>query len=145
MKKVQILFVQRTIFALQEKAPYQIAYILRQMDPSRKWSQISVLRMLKNIAYTGRFKYDGVVYPKKEEWVIISDEMFELAQKNIDARRTTPKNISTAPRGKHLLTGLLFCGHCGSRMCGRPIRIYMVIVTGIGLYIVVSKNSKKAM
>ncbi|MFR8078642.1 MAG: recombinase family protein [Christensenellales bacterium] len=100
------------------KGTYQIAYILRQMDPSRKWSQNTVLYMLKNIAYTGRFKYDGVVYPKKEEWVIVSDEMFELAQKNIDARRTTPKSISTAPRGKHLLTGLLFCGHCGSRMCG---------------------------
>lgn len=100
------------------KGSYQIACILRQLNPERKWPQNTVLRMLKNIAYTGRFKYDGVVYPKKEEWAIVSDEVFELAQKNIEIRKTTPENYESAPRGKHLLTGLLFCRHCGSRMCG---------------------------
>lgn len=79
------------------------------------WNKNSFHRLLSNETYIGVYKYSGI---RKEGGVpaIISKEVFDAAQERL---KTKPN-----PVGRHrmnsdyLLTGKLFCGHCGSPMVG---------------------------
>ncbi|MGC6177503.1 recombinase family protein [Lacrimispora sp. 38-1] len=80
------------------------------------WNKKAAIGLiLKNPLYTGMIKYGGVFYPGKHE-PIVSNETFEIAQKKYD---TYIKNFSKSQRnpfqGRNLLSGLLYCGHCGAR------------------------------
>lgn len=80
-----------------------------------EWNKNSFHRLLSNETYIGVYKYSGI---RKENGVpaIISKEVFDAAQERL-------KNKPN-PVGRHrmnsdyLLTGKLFCGHCGSPMVG---------------------------
>lgn len=126
--------IVREIFKLciEGEGAKDIALILNKKDykkPSGKeWRSNSVAYILRNEAYTGTIVWNvanrsGVLRKKKdnEEIVrvpdafpaIISKEIFEQAQKAIEAR--SPKNVH--PRvisSNHLLSGLIKCSKCGS-------------------------------
>lgn len=79
------------------------------------WNKNSFHRILSNDTYIGVYSYSGI---RKENGVpaIITKEVFYAAQERL---KTKPN-----PVGRHrmnsdyLLTGKLFCGHCGSPMVG---------------------------
>ena len=74
------------------------------------WS--SVRYILENETYIGRIHFGDVLVEHAHE-AIISEEDFFAAQALREKRRE--KYGATAFQSKHLLTGLLFCGHCGGR------------------------------
>ena len=71
-------------------------------------------RYFVNPKYTGEFTFGGRVcnnmYPQ-----IISKEIFDGAQKRLAQNRYTLGGKETA-KAPYLLTGKLFCGHCGTEM-----------------------------
>lgn len=74
------------------------------------WS--SVRNILGNETYTGTLHFGDIVVEGAHE-AIISKEQFNAAQ--ILRGKRQEQYGSTAFQSKHLLTGLLFCGHCGGR------------------------------
>ncbi len=87
-------------------------YRTRSGTPFRVGSLTSVL---KNPKYTGKYIFNGTVVPDGMPR-IVSDEIFEAAQK-MTAKNKRRTGKITAPE-EYLLTGKLFCGHCGSAMRG---------------------------
>lgn len=75
----------------------------------------TVSKILKNTIYIGKIKYKGHEYEGQHE-PIISNEIFDAAQLRYSefARGLTASQKSPY-KGKHLLSGLLFCGNCGAR------------------------------
>ena len=74
------------------------------------WS--SVRNILENETYIGRLHFGDVVVDHAHE-AIITEERFNAAQILRGKRRE--QFGSHAFQSKHVLTGLLFCGHCGGR------------------------------
>lgn len=72
------------------------------------WNYVgTVRRILGNPVYIGMIgEYKGQHEP------IIDVETFERVQSLLEERKTGGK----VPTGKHLLTGFIYCGHCGSRV-----------------------------
>ncbi len=83
------------------------------------WHEATVGHILHNIAYTGVLRSGESQSEIFEELQIVDPVTFALAQKlmaervnEFNAQRTMPKNIS----GQALLSGNIFCGHCGGRL-----------------------------
>lgn len=79
----------------------------------------TVLNMLKNPTYLGIMRSGETTTEPFEHLRIIDDRTWERAQelikqrsKNYEGKRTAPKMI----KGKSLLSGNIFCGHCGARL-----------------------------
>ncbi len=75
-------------------------------------SWTSVRNILSNPIYTGQLHFGDVIVENAHE-AIITKEQFESAKILRDKRHE--QYGLTAFQSKHLLTGLLFCGHCGGR------------------------------
>ena len=78
-----------------------------------------VKRILKNKTYCGYIESGGVSSPKLDDLSIISEELWNRAQdvvhqreRNYEERRT----ISIRTQGDKLLSGNIFCAHCGRRL-----------------------------
>ena len=72
------------------------------------WINTSIQRILRNIIYWGILKSGTTV-----------TDIFERVQKILDERKNRYNETNTVPlqtKGKSLLSGNLFCGHCGLRM-----------------------------
>lgn len=83
------------------------------------WHESSVGAILKNITYKGVLRSGTTFSEPFKELQIIDPFTFNLAQELIEERinekkeeRTTPLNTS----GQSLLSGNVFCGHCGGRL-----------------------------
>lgn len=74
------------------------------------WS--SVRNILGNETYIGRLHFGDIIVEHAHE-AIISEEQYNAAQ--ILRGKRQEQYGSTAFQSKHLLTGLIFCGHCGGR------------------------------
>lgn len=74
------------------------------------WS--SVRNILENETYLGRLHFGDIVVENAHE-AIISEEQFNAVQVLRGKRRE--QYNSNAFHTEHLLTGLLYCGHCGGR------------------------------
>lgn len=100
---------------------------------SKEWSARSIRSIIDNPIYKGSFRRNGQLSPVNEAWRYVSDDMWDLAQKAIANRITrkypSPKRKEEdrdVPEGKTkaslygatLLSGLLYCGHCGHRLVG---------------------------
>ncbi|QDX94591.1 recombinase family protein [Brevibacillus laterosporus] len=97
-----------------------------------KWRNNVVRRILRNPIYKGEQRY-GTTYsnnklkpvekiklkPKRDDLVIISDEIFDEVQNIIDSRKIQKDESEykvVAPSKYLLLNGLAKCGYCGSRL-----------------------------
>lgn len=83
------------------------------------WHASTVLNMLKNVMYKGVLRSGETRSEPFEALRIISDEDFEKAQYYIQQRSLKNKDTRTLPlstKGKSLLSGNIFCGHCGGRL-----------------------------
>ncbi len=83
------------------------------------WHEATVGHILHNIAYTGVLRSGDSQSEIFPELQIVDPDTFALAQKLMAERvneyneqRSMPKNIS----GQALLSGNIFCGHCGGRL-----------------------------
>lgn len=86
----------------------------------KMWHHASVRGIICNLTYTGVLRCGDARSPVIPELQIISQEQFDTAQRirteranEAEAKRTIPLNT----RGQALLSGNVFCGHCGSRLC----------------------------
>ena len=76
--------------------------------------------MLKNILYTGILRSGESRSEVQEHLRIIDDKTFVTVQEMLAARSRKQEAIRSKPlntRGKSLLAGNIFCGHCGARLC----------------------------
>ena len=83
------------------------------------WHESSVGAILKNVTYKGVLRSGTTFSEPFKELQIIDPYTFDLAQELLKERvnekkeeRTTPLNTS----GQSLLSGNVFCGHCGGRL-----------------------------
>ncbi len=85
----------------------------------KNWHEATVGHILHNIMYTGILRSGNSYSEVFEDLQIITTANFELAQKLMEERvneynekRTLPRNT----KGQSLLSGNVFCGHCGGRL-----------------------------
>ena len=80
---------------------------------NKKFTPNSIQDKLKNAKYIGHYKNkyidDENYYPK-----LIDKETFNKVQERLKHN----KKFSTKPKEKFLLSGKIFCGHCGANMIG---------------------------
>ena len=83
----------------------------------KPWGKNSFHNILNNERYTGVYIYSDVRIvggvPK-----IIDRDLFDRAQRRVEAMKTIVKARRRRPDVSYLLTGKLFCGHCETAMVG---------------------------
>lgn len=79
---------------------------------ARKFTRADIQRMLSNITYIGKIRFDGVEYNGAHEG-IISEEKFLQVQELMAAKKDKPRRGDQRQQ-ETLLLGLLRCGFCGS-------------------------------
>lgn len=85
----------------------------------QNWSDASVGAILHNIMYKGILRSGDTYSEPFEDLQIIDPITFDKAQRLMLERTEEKKNIRTAPlntTGQSLLSGNIFCGHCGGRL-----------------------------
>ncbi len=85
----------------------------------KPWHPASIRGILTNLTYTGVLRSGDSRSEALKELQIISDEQFQTAQSIRTARREEREGNRTVPlntKGKSLLSGNVFCAHCGSRL-----------------------------
>ena len=102
-------------------------------DPKKVWTAQTIRNMVRNPMYTGRFHMNDTLSEPNESLRIISDETAQFAQfalkqhiprKYYDARKAEddamPEDAATKTSvyGASLLSGILYCGHCGCKLIG---------------------------
>lgn len=81
----------------------------------KPFNKSSINRIIKNRKYIGEYRYHDIVI-KDGMPRIVSDELFNLAQAEMERRRT--RKAPKSPKAEYLLAGRLFCGHCKGSMQG---------------------------
>ncbi|WP_322202849.1 recombinase family protein [Acutalibacter intestini] len=128
--------VVRTMFQLAARGGYgaqQIANYLNERGiknhSGKNWHPASIQGMLRNILYTGVLRSGKSRSEPQERLKIVEDKDFQTVQDMLAARSRATEIIRSKPlntRGKSLLSGNVFCGHCGAGLCittsgkGRP-------------------------
>ena len=83
------------------------------------FTNASVYHMLRNVAYTGVLRSGETVSEIFPELQIITPDIFEGIQRQLEQRSAKCQDIRTIPlntTGSSLLSGNVFCGHCGARL-----------------------------
>lgn len=94
-------------------------------DGEKRWRATIINRIICNPVYTGRLRFHDVILAPVESLRIIDDSLFERANFILHQRATANSAGRTIPQqtnGARLLTGLLYCSHCGERMVGTVVR-----------------------
>lgn len=84
-----------------------------------KWCETTIGVMLHNVQYIGILRSGDSFSNPFENLCIISSEVFEKAQNIMKLRSTNSKADRIIPlntKGQSLLSGNIFCGHCGGRL-----------------------------
>ena len=102
-------------------------------DPKKIWTAQTIRNMIRNPMYTGRFHMNDTLSAPNEDLRIVSDDMAAFAQyaleqhiprKYYEQRKAEndamPENAvnKTSIYGASLLSGLLYCAHCGCKLVG---------------------------
>ena len=83
------------------------------------FTNVTILHMLRNRAYLGILRSgetESEIFPELQ---IITPEVFEAVQNQLDqrsAKNSESRNIPLNTTGSSLLSGNVFCGHCGARL-----------------------------
>ena len=108
---------------------------LQSRGGPQPFTRDSVRELLMRVFYTGRVPYFGtsvqgtklkrhrpsMLQPGKHP-TLVSAEIFDRCQTIRNKLRRTARTMTTPSRTLFLLTGILFCGECGSRMIGSHCR-----------------------
>ena len=79
------------------------------------FTKSSIPRIIQNEKYIGVYKC-GDIRNEGAIPAIVSKEVFYMAQKEVEKRRTSKQAV--LPRAEYLLSGKLFCGQCKRKMVG---------------------------
>ena len=84
------------------------------------WRGTSIRSLIDNPIYIGIYHMQGVQSEPFDHLKIIDEDLFMRCQQTVKARST--KNFDGEPvvfrtDTRSLLTGIIFCGHCGCRLC----------------------------
>ena len=80
---------------------------------------LTIQRILRNSIYCGHLAAGEVVSPLMPELKIIEQSVFDDAQEILDQRAKADdekRHIALSTKGKAMLSGNIFCAHCGSRL-----------------------------
>lgn len=81
------------------------------------WSAGKVRNILINSIYIGKVKFSGVEYDGRHNPIVTTD-VFETARSLLasETRENTKSSAQKTPfRASYLLSGLIYCAHCGAR------------------------------
>ena len=101
-------------------------------NPTKIWTAQTVRSMIRNPIYTGRMHMNGVVSEPIERLRIISDQDLEFGsyaiakriprkysdQRSAENTEVPEEKTKTSVFGAYLLSGILYCGHCGKKLVG---------------------------
>ncbi len=90
-----------------------------RLDHDKPYSYRNLGHILSNRHYTGRILVDGK-WVRGREPIIVPDELFERVQRALLERGGAPRSVARHFR-PYLLTGVLCCAHCGSKMYGQTV------------------------
>ena len=101
----------------------KIANLLNDGDypnpTGNRWSYNTIRNVIHNPTYTGYLRSGDSRSPFIPELQIISQEQFDRVQEIASQRAAVMNNRPRVPmnmKGNALLSGNVFCGHCGSRL-----------------------------
>jgi len=84
-----------------------------------KFTSTTINRILRNKLYCGYYVSGETVSDKIPELVIIDENIFDSVQEILDQRshkNEQKHHIAMTTKGKALLSGNIFCGHCGCHL-----------------------------
>lgn len=93
-------------------------YLIEKNIMGRKGTNIpntTIIRMIKNKLYAG-ILINGESEAECPELRIIDQELFDRAQSIRTERMSIHRDIPLNSKGKSLLVGRVYCGHCGNRL-----------------------------
>ena len=88
---------------------------------NRPFSRNSLRRILRNEKYIGIYQFKDI-YAADAIPPIIPKDLFDQVQKELKKRSFTKKKKAPEGAPLYLLTGKLFCGHCGAPMTGESAK-----------------------
>ena len=94
-------------------------YLAEQGITNRKGRNIpttSINRIIKNPIYTGVIRNGDSQSEVLPELQIIDEETYERAQQMMEKRVTHHDDVPLNTKGRSLLVGNVYCGHCGGRL-----------------------------
>ena len=94
-------------------------YLAEQGITNRKGRNIpttTINRIIKNPIYTGVIRNGESQSEVLTDLQIIDVETFEKAQQMMEKRATHHNNVPLNTKGRSLLVGNVYCGHCGGRL-----------------------------
>jgi DNA invertase Pin-like site-specific DNA recombinase len=135
----------RTIFGRYAEggvSQQRIAHELNEVGMLRDgkpWEGRQVGRVLDNPAYAARCVFDGELMAASWE-AIVDDETWQQARAIRESDQRRISLVRAKRSGPYLLSGLLYCGHCGGRLVHRAIShrsgqrggIYVCVIPGGG-------------
>ena len=84
------------------------------------WHPSTIRYILRNPIYVGQMSCGTAEVPVNESLRIIENKIFDGVQELLDIRSRRYQQTRSAPlfvSGHSLLSGNIFCGHCGARLC----------------------------
>lgn len=97
---------------LQGYRTKHIKYASGREAPARKFTRAAVYRVLTNVLYVGKVRFDDAEYPG-EQPSLVDEATFADVQQLLAARKEQPRRGDQRQQDT-LLLGILRCGHCGS-------------------------------
>lgn len=83
----------------------------------KPFARTSLDKLLRNEKYIGVYKFKDIIYDEDAIPALISKDLFYRVQDMLDKNKRAPsKNWNYSD---YLLTGKLYCGHCGEAMVGK--------------------------
>lgn len=83
----------------------------------KPFARTSLDKLLKNEKYIGIYKFKDIIYDEDAVPALIDKDLFYKVQDMLEKNKRAPaKNWNYSD---YLLTGKLFCGHCGDPMVGK--------------------------
>lgn len=94
-------------------------YLLDKGVRNRKgdnFANTTLIKMLKNDFYTGVMTCGEIKTEIHPELQIIDTDTYKRAQEIMEKRTKQHSDVPLNTKGKALLAGLVYCGHCGSKL-----------------------------
>ncbi|MDO5398718.1 MAG: recombinase family protein [bacterium] len=94
----------------------------------------TINRILKNKLYCGYFCSKDIVSPKQEYLEIIDEDTFDQVQEILEQRsrkNAEKSHIAKTTKGISLLSGNIFCGHCGAHLAATRGTYRKKIINGV--------------
>jgi hypothetical protein len=122
--------VVRTVFKLSRVDNYGTKRIARYLNDKRipaqkggRWGNTQVIQLLNNQIYKGIYVLHAdtknkpqIVSPVMESFIIIPAHEWDETQSAVIRRAGQERGTKHVTHGKLLLSGLVYCGTCGSKM-----------------------------